>query len=226
MGLTRFARQASNHPAPSATKINTIADPLPPRHPTLLLCPPADSRATIETEPSMNPLLTLPLNFQNLSSALNVLTSMLTPALLLSAAASLIISTSARLGRVVDRVRKLSDRLEELMDAPADSVLIEERRNIISAHMEKQSRRASLLMRALISFYLAGGAFVLTSLSIGLVSIFSSRWYVLPVVLGVLGAVLLLVGSLRLIAEARLALEGLQEETAFLQRLAAARIKR
>jgi hypothetical protein len=174
----------------------------------------------------MNPLLTLPLNFQNLSSALNVLTSMLTPALLLSAAASLIISTSARLGRVVDRVRKLSDRLEELMDAPADSVLIEERRNIISAHMEKQSRRASLLMRALISFYLAGGAFVLTSLSIGLVSIFSSRWYVLPVVLGVLGAVLLLVGSLRLIAEARLALEGLQEETAFLQRLAAARIKR
>lgn len=226
MGLTRLARQAGNHPAPSATKISTIADPLPPRHPTLCRSPPADSRATIETEPSMNPLLTLPLNFQNLSSALNVLTSMLTPALLLSAAASLIISTSARLGRVVDRVRKLSDRLEELMDAPADSVLIEERRNIISAHMEKQSRRASLLMRALISFYLAGGAFVLTSLSIGLVSIFSSRWYVLPVVLGVLGAVLLLVGSLRLIAEARLALEGLQEETAFLQRLAAARIKR
>ncbi|MCA1561995.1 MAG: DUF2721 domain-containing protein [Acidobacteria bacterium] len=43
-----------------------------------------------------------------------VLTSMITPAVLISACAALILSTSVRLGRVVDRVRALSDRYEEM----------------------------------------------------------------------------------------------------------------
>lgn len=174
----------------------------------------------------MSPFPLLPFNISNLSSALNVLISMLTPALLLSATGGLIISTSARLGRVVDRVRKLADRTEDLMDATDDSPLIEERRTIIATQMQKQSKRASLLMRSLIALYLASGCFVLTSVSIGLVSIFSSKWYVIPVILGVLGAFMLLVAAIRLIAEARLALQGLEEETSFLQRLAKARAEK
>jgi hypothetical protein len=52
-----------------------------------------------------------------LSSALAVLTAMITPAVLISACGTMLLSTSTRLGRVVDRVRSLSDRLEELADA-------------------------------------------------------------------------------------------------------------
>jgi len=44
------------------------------------------------------------------SSAIAVLTAMITPAVLISACGSMILSTSVRLGRVVDRVRTLSDR--------------------------------------------------------------------------------------------------------------------
>lgn len=170
----------------------------------------------------MQSFFPLPVLFQNLSSALNVLTAMLTPALLLSACGSFIISTSTRLGRVVDRVRKLSDRMEELMDHDA-SPLLEERRAMITIQMELQSHRASLLMRTMVSLYVASGLFVMTSVSIGFVSIFSAKWSVIPVAFGVMGAMMLMVAALRLIREARLALEGLHEETAFLRKLTAIR---
>jgi hypothetical protein len=167
----------------------------------------------------MNSLIPLPLLFQNLSSALSVLTAMLTPALLLSACGSFIISTSNRLGRVVDRVRTLSVRMEELMQSDMELALFEERRAVVQSQMEIQSKRASLLMRSLVALYFASGFFVLTSVSIGLVSIFSSKWAVIPVLFGVGGAVMLLVAAIRLITEARMALDGLHAETDFLQKL-------
>ncbi|MDX2267323.1 MAG: DUF2721 domain-containing protein [Bryobacter sp.] len=183
----------------------------------------------------MNPILGLPglFNFQsltslfqNLSSALQVLTAMLTPALLLSACGSFIISTSNRLGRVVDRVRKLSDRMEELMHNPPDIELIAERSAMIEKHLELQSKRASLLMRTLVALYIASGLFVLTSVSIGVVAIISVHWSWIPVVFGIGGAIMMLVAAIRLVKEAHLALDGLHDETAFLQKLAAIHTQR
>src|SRR4051812_43874585 len=49
---------------------------------------------------------------EEFSSAVAVLTAMITPAVLISACGALILSTSTRLGRVVDRVRLLIDRFE------------------------------------------------------------------------------------------------------------------
>ncbi len=174
----------------------------------------------------MNSFFGLPLLFQNLSSALQVLTAMLTPALLLSACGSFIISTSNRLGRVVDRVRKLSERMEEVIRDEKDPELLEERRSMISKHMELQSRRASLLMRTMVALYYASGLFVLTSVSIGVVTIFSTKLYWIPVLFGIGGAFMLLVATIRLVNEARMALEGLVDETDFLKRLTDMRLKR
>ena len=50
----------------------------------------------------------------NLNTIIEFLTAMVTPALLISATGSLVLSTSTRLGRVVDRVRALEDRLSAL----------------------------------------------------------------------------------------------------------------
>jgi hypothetical protein len=52
---------------------------------------------------------------RNISAGLTVLTSMITAALLISASGAFILSTSNRLGRVIDRVRKLSDDMDQLM---------------------------------------------------------------------------------------------------------------
>ena len=60
-------------------------------------------------------------------SAITVLTAMITPAVLISACGSMILSTSVRLGRVVDRVRSLSDRWEEQAEKEEDSEVMRER---------------------------------------------------------------------------------------------------
>ena len=52
------------------------------------------------------------LNPNVLNSTIEFLTAMVTPALLISATGSLVLSTSTRLGRVVDRVRELEKRLQ------------------------------------------------------------------------------------------------------------------
>ena len=52
------------------------------------------------------------------ANALAVLTAMITPAVLISACGALIFSTATRMGRVIDRVRLLSGRFEELARNP------------------------------------------------------------------------------------------------------------
>src|SRR3954463_6433451 len=83
------------------------------------------------------------------SSALAVLTAMITPAVLISACGTMILSTSTRLGRVVDRVRSLSDRLEELVHREQEVELYEERRAVIFNQLDKLTSRARLLQRCM-----------------------------------------------------------------------------
>src|SRR5437899_11856918 len=80
-----------------------------------------------------------------MSSAVAVLTAMITPAVLISACGSMILSTSSRLGRVVDRVRTLSDKLDEL--AVKDVAETKERQGVIFAQLDKLTSRARILQR-------------------------------------------------------------------------------
>lgn len=114
---------------------------------------------------------------------------MITPALLISASGMYILSTSNRLGRVVDRVRAISDRMDSLMHDQAGLELIEERKAALMYQMRHQSGRARILQRSLTVFYLASGIFVLTSVAIGLDTIVAtSKLHWLPVVCGMSGA--------------------------------------
>ncbi|HYP53415.1 MAG TPA: DUF2721 domain-containing protein [Pyrinomonadaceae bacterium] len=154
-----------------------------------------------------------------LSSALSVLTAMITPAVLISACGTLILSTSTRLGRVVDRVRALSDDFEELASGERARELLEERRVVIFDQLDKLTSRARILQRCMIVFYLALGVFVLTSVAIGATAISGLGRGWLPVVTGLGGAVLLSYGSVLLIFEARLALSTITAEMDFIWRL-------
>ena len=156
---------------------------------------------------------------RTLSSGLTVITSMITPALLISASGTFVLSTSTRLGRVIDRIRALSDSMEKLMKEDSGLELLEERRDLIFRLIRKQTRRAVLLARALMVFYIATGMFVATSVAIGFITLVAPRSTWLPVVLGLIGATLLLVGSVILIIEARQAIGTLSAETSFLAKL-------
>jgi hypothetical protein len=155
---------------------------------------------------------------ENLSSALAVLTAMITPAVLISACGTMILSTSTRLGRVVDRVRSLSDKLEELAHTEGNVELLDERRAIIFAQLDKLTSRARLLQRSLTVFYMALGVFVSTSVAIGIVAVTSTRYSWIPVMVALLGAGFLFYGSMLLIFEARLALSTIHMEMDFIWR--------
>jgi hypothetical protein len=156
-----------------------------------------------------------------LSSAVAVLTAMITPAVLISACGALILSTSTRLGRVVDRVRMLIANFEEMMKTQdVDVELFEERRIVIFNQLDKLTTRTRLLQKSMRVFYLSLGVFVATSVAIGLVAAVGHPSYAwLPVVLGLSGACGLFYGSVLLIRESRLAQESLNAEMDFIWKL-------
>ena len=158
-----------------------------------------------------------------MSLEIAVLTTMITPAVLISACGALILSTSVRLGRVVDRVRALSDRFEELArKTPEDVVLFEERLELTFTQLDWLTSRARHLQRAMTTFYIALGLFVATTVAIGFIGaagplVGEVQW--VPVVLGMIGAGLLFVGTVLLGFEATLALRSIHSEMDFLWRL-------
>jgi hypothetical protein len=151
-----------------------------------------------------------------LTPALGVLTAMITPAVLILASGTLLASTSSRLGRVVDRVRVLSDLFEQLEAGQAKHPT--EHRAHIFNQLDKLTSRARLLQFSMTALYLAVSSFVATSVAIGLLAFITIGTYSIhvPVVLALGGMAFLFVGSILLIFEARLAIYAVHQEMDFL----------
>jgi hypothetical protein len=154
-----------------------------------------------------------------LPAALAVLSAMITPAVLISACGSLIIATSNRLGRVIDRTRSLSDEFEQLTREETDHTLLEDERTVLFDQLARATRRSRLLQRAMARLYMALSVFVATSVAIGVVAVTGQHWAWLPILFGLGGAGLLFSASVLLIGESRLALASIDEEMDFVLRL-------
>ena len=142
----------------------------------------------------------------NAPTAMAVLSAMITPAVLISACGTLVLSTSTRLARVIDRVRQMADRIDDL-DARKDATAnYKERRASVQRQMQTLARRGRLLQFSLTLLYLGVATFVAASVAIGIVSAGFTRAVWLPVALALTGAMMLLAASLVLIAESRIAL--------------------
>lgn len=151
-----------------------------------------------------------------LTRTLAVLSAMITPAVLISACASLTISTSNRLTRTIARAREVSKLFEQLMEnPPEDQALLEEERSVLFQLLERATSRSKILQRAMTSTYLAMGVFVATSVAIGIVELVAEEYAFLAVALGILGAGLLFYASVLLIVESRIALAAIQQEMDF-----------
>ena len=147
--------------------------------------------------------------------ALSVLSAMITPAVLISACGSLIMTTSSRLMRSVDRVRELSLRFADLGEHPPEGASVEDERKMLFGQLDLTTRRSRLLQRALARLYWALGAFVGTSVAIGLVAASGRQYTWVPIGFGLAGAGLLLYASVMLVHESRIALTALEAEMDF-----------
>lgn len=153
---------------------------------------------------------------------MNVLTAMITPAVLISGAGTLIMSTSARLGRSTDRVRALTARFKELVSEEGQrEPLARQEKTMIIAQLPRLTRRTRYLHRALRAFYLAVMLLVLTSILIGVESLTSASMGVFPVVLAIVGASVLAVGAALLSFESVHSSNTTKREMRFLEELGA-----
>ena len=146
-------------------------------------------------------------------SASEVLSAMITPALLISASGTLVLSTSNRLSRVVDRVRALSKDADEL---PADSAL-DAKRSFIAAQLSDLAGRALILRSALATLYMAIGFLVATSIGAGLLAALGLGYAWVPIGLAMFGACALLWGSVLLVREGRQAIASTLDEVRYIR---------
>ena len=149
----------------------------------------------------------------------STLTAMITPALFMTATGSLIISTSNRMARVVDKIHQLNVHADELsrgvskLDFPAD------RLNNVVAQLERLVARNDRIRLALTLLYMAMAMFVGTSLTTAFHVLIGTNLLVVPTTLAILGVSLLLLASLQLTREAHSALRGNREEIDFYHEL-------
>ncbi|HYJ79614.1 MAG TPA: DUF2721 domain-containing protein, partial [Longimicrobiaceae bacterium] len=153
-----------------------------------------------------------------LPGALAILSAMITPAVLISACGSLIIATSTRLGRVIDRTRQVSEQFGVLV-GEEERTMLEEERELLFHLLQGLTRRARLLQHAMSRLYLAVSILVATSVAIGVVVATAERWAWVPIALGLAGAALLFAASVNLILESRIAMAAVDEEMDFVWRL-------
>jgi hypothetical protein len=166
-------------------------------------------------------LQTFNVNPNALNSTIEFLTAMITPALLISATGSLVLSTSTRLGRVVDRVRVLEERLSNVImtEDKASIPLYDRRLETIVNLLDKVTSRARILQKAMGAFYYGLGFFILTSVSIAIAGFVNTyRW--LPIPIGIVGIIFLFYGSLLMLLETRMATATVNAEMDFTWELA------
>lgn len=157
------------------------------------------------------------------ATAADVLGGMITPAVLISACGTLTLSTTNRLGRIVDRVRDLLKQAEGLPPwNPADEDT-QDKRALIADQIAQQSARIKWLQAAVICLYAAIALLVASSLTIGLSAVTRGTLAWAPVVLGLLGACTMLTAGMLLIRDARLATRSTLAEMEYIRRMVARR---
>ena len=156
---------------------------------------------------------------RELPTGLGLITSMITPAVLISACGTLVFSTATRLARIVDRVRELSRDMEALFRGEV-SDFPDERRAEIERQLGFYVVRSRLVQRSLTAFYTALGVFVAATIAIGLTAFVPEASF-LPSLLGIVGTSELFYGCVLLIREMRHSQKAVDSEMEFTLRLGA-----
>jgi hypothetical protein len=147
------------------------------------------------------------------------LTAMITPALFMTATGSLIISTSNRMSRIVDRIRQLNELADDLSRGISDLDFPDRRVEHIGDQLGRLVWRSDRIRLALTLLYLAMAMFVGTSLTMAIDALIGNYLTALPTSLAILGVLLLLLASIQLTREAHAALRGNRVEIGFYQGL-------
>lgn len=145
-----------------------------------------------------------------------ILTSMITPAVLISACGTLIFSTSARLGRIFDRVNVMKGEIEAIVTGNISYP--DERMKHLRGQIDLQRRRANMIQKAMVSLYSATLSFVASSLAIAInVAYGSSEQAWIPTLIALCGGLFLFTASVLLLYESRFNLRFVHRSIDFIE---------
>ncbi len=130
------------------------------------------------------------------------LSAMITPAILMTSNGSLIISTSNRMARVVDRIRVLNDLGDNLCRGATELDYVPDRLAHIRDQQDRLVWRSDRIQYALTALYMSFGVFVGASLALALNVWTGHRLAVLPEIMAVVGVILMLGACIQLVLEA------------------------
>ena len=151
------------------------------------------------------------------SAAVAMIAAMVTPALLIMGAASLIATVMARMARIVDRARVIVGAVNE---GSLEKLGVP--RSEIAIWLNRHAKRARYAEFTLLLFYSAVAIFVVTCLSIPIDDVTDHALRLAPVALAILGMLFLLVGGALMVAESKMSGDQIAEEiSAALDRLEA-----
>ena len=149
-------------------------------------------------------------------SSSRILTSMITPAVLISACGTLIFSTSARLGRIFDRVNVMKGEVEAVIAGKISFPI--ERMEFLQEQVALARKRAILIQKAMATLYTATALFVASSLGIAANVAFGSpgqAW--VPTLIALSGGVFLFAASALLLYESRFNLRFVTRNIEFIE---------
>jgi len=141
------------------------------------------------------------------SSSLAVVSAMITPAILILAAGSLVNTTLIRLGRAVDQARHLIERGDEYHAAGNKNAM-----RIIEERLERQLKRAEFARMALSGYYVAIAIFLVSSLAIAVNALLGDPYPMLGPAIVILGGICLLLSTAAVVIEVNISSGTLREE--------------
>ncbi len=138
---------------------------------------------------------------------MSIVSALVTPAILILAAGSLVSSTLVRLGRVVDQTRQLISYGQTLRAAGKTAAVA-----IVEDRMDRQLRRAELARNALWGYYLAIVLFLIASVVIAVSQqLHGSVFWIGPSIV-LIGGCVLIIATSQLVYEVALGAGSLREE--------------
>ena len=149
-------------------------------------------------------------------SGSRILTSMITPAVLISACGTLIFSTSARLGRIFDRVNVMKGEIESVLVGRISYP--DERLQHLKGQIALQKRRAIVIQKSMAALYCATALFIASSLAIAINVAYgnsASAW--IPTLIALSGGLFLFVASALLLYESRFNLRFVTRHIEFIE---------
>jgi Protein of unknown function (DUF2721) len=152
---------------------------------------------------------------------IEVLGAMITPAVLISAAALLLLSTASRLGRVNDRLHHLMTLAERPPSQGGPSPARKQKQNLSLEQLTSLEERLLLLRLAVTALYVTIALLVVTCIAGGMYVLYRQLTSLVPISLGMLGAVAFLYSIALLIREGSIVARVTLQEITYVRHLLA-----